>query len=85
LVRPASKKFVLHLRSEFKKNLIIYFSHMHTKSMQLFDNSTALYKDLKTLHPGGDSNQGSSFLEADAMTTLPRCASSALFAFVRVM
>jgi hypothetical protein len=31
-----------------------------------------MYKDLKTLHPGGNSNPGFSVLEADAMTTIKR-------------
>jgi hypothetical protein len=31
-----------------------------------------MYKNLKTLYPGGDLNPGSSVLEADAMTTMPR-------------
>jgi hypothetical protein len=33
--------------------------------MLSFDNSTAMDKDLKTLHPGGDSNPGSPVLEAN--------------------
>jgi hypothetical protein len=31
-----------------------------------------MYKFLKTLHPGGDSNRGSSVLYADAVTTMSR-------------
>jgi hypothetical protein len=38
----------------------------------IFDNSTAMYKDLKISYTLRDSNQGSSVLEADAMTTMPR-------------
>jgi hypothetical protein len=37
-----------------------------------FDNSTAMYQDLKNLTPWRESNPGSSVMEADAMTTMPR-------------
>jgi hypothetical protein len=37
--------------------LSFFFSQVHTITMHImyvsFDNSTTLYKDLKTLHPGG--------------------------------
>jgi hypothetical protein len=49
------------------------FSNPHNGNCMLsFDNSTAMYKNLKKLHPGGDSNPKPSVLEADAVTTMPR-------------
>jgi hypothetical protein len=37
---------------------------------QSLDNSTAMYKDLKTLHPGGIRTRRSPVLYVDAMTTM---------------
>jgi hypothetical protein len=59
----------------------IYFYELHTHNDNKyisFDNSTALYTDLKTLGtPRRNSNPGSSALEANGMTTPPgqRCSS----------
>jgi hypothetical protein len=53
-------------------SLIVYFFRKYTQWQCIlsYDNSTAMYKFLKTLHR--NSNPGSSALLADAMTAMPR-------------
>jgi hypothetical protein len=50
---------------------LIFLKYTQWQYILSFDNSTAKYLRPKNLTPWRDSNQGSSVLEADAMTIMP--------------
>jgi hypothetical protein len=56
----------------------IFLKHTRWQCILSFDNSAAMCRDLKTVHPG------SYVLEEDTMTTLPRRQGNIGFALLRV-
>jgi hypothetical protein len=59
--------------------LFIFLKHTQRQCIPSFVNSTEMYKDLKTLHPGGIRTRD---LLADAMTSMQRCMGRAKFLFL---
>jgi hypothetical protein len=60
----------------FKKYFWAFLLSNYIQCILSFYISTAMYYDLKTLTPRQDLNLGSSVLEANAMTTMPRKGNS---------